>query len=897
MKLKVDNPYHNTIKNSPEIQENNAKTGYKFSVVMAVYNSEKYLEKAIESIIKQTLGFEDNVQLIIIDDGSEDNSPKLALKFEEKYPDNIIVLCKENEGQAKARNLGLKYAQGEYVNFLDSDDYLSTNAFEDVYTFFKENEDEIDIVSIPIQLFGRNNGPHRLNYKFKESGIINLIKQANNPQLSASSSFFKKELFDKYQFDTSIITSEDAILINKILLEKKKYGVINTANYYYRLRSDSSSTIDTTLDKKEYYTIRLKNYFLELVECSKRKYGEVLDFIAYTLAYDLQWIIKREELDVFNSDEEIREFWKYLYEVIKYIPDDAIINNQNVLEEYKGFFYYLKKNDKNIEIIDNDARIIIGDNVLDKLSEHKIGLDIVEIRNNNLILSGMFKSYFDEKDIRINVVKESDNSRQRYETEKLVYANPERKTTSFLSIPWQTCINFNVELPLTKDVEKYTFEIECVDEDNKFYPNLEFNEECNLSTSSIYIVKDNHILLYQSRAFHVVEYKYKTMLRYEASCMKKIVRDRAPHFINALVYHTIFTLFYPFVKNKRIWLFADRPDFSDDNGQHLFKYALEQDDDIKKYFIIDKNSGDYNKLRKKYQNIVSFGSFKHKLLYLFAEKYVGSYVNEEFTNPFLFDNKKLYKGFLNVQRVFLQHGVTKDNISYHVNKFRKNLYMLVTVSDYETNSFKEDFYNFDENVVQCLGFPRYDYLRRDHPKKQILFMPTWRVQLQNGDEFVESGYYNMLNDILNDEKLYDYLEKRGYELVFKPHPELMSHLHLIDSEYARISLEDSYQKLFRDSSLLITDYSSVFFDFAYLKKPVIYYHHNSDYHYKEGYFDYESMGFGEVIESKDDLINIIDEYINSGCQMKKKYANRVEKFFKYHDKNNCERVYDWLKNH
>ncbi len=893
----MDNIEYDTIKNSQTLYEDKHNTRFKFSVVMAVYNCEEYIENAIESIINQTLGFKDNIQLIIIDDGSTDNSLKHAKEFQQIYPENIKVITKVNEGQAIARNLGLKYALGEYINFLDSDDYISKNAFEEVYSFFKENEDEIDIVSIPIQLFGRINGPHRLNYKFEESGVIDLIKQPNNPQLSASSSFFKKELFNRYQFDTSIITSEDAILINKILLEKQKYGVLNSATYYYRLRSDSSSTIDTTLDKKDYYTTRLKFYFLELIECSKKKHGKVLDFIAYTLAYDLQWIIKKEELDVFDSEEEIKEFWDCLHEVISYIHDDAIINNQNILEDYKGFFYFLKKNDKKIDTTGNEITVKIDDYVLDRLSNHKLGLDVVEIRRGNLILSGIFKSYFDENDINIIIIKHADNSTKRYETQKLSYANPERKTTSFLSIPWKSCINFNVKLPLTNNVEKYVIAIELPDGNGVFYPNFVFNEECNLSTSSIYIVKDNHILLYQSRAFHIVPYRYKTMLRYEASCMKKIVKDRAPQFMNALFYHTIFMLLYPLLKNKRIWLFADRPEFSDDNGRHLFEYAMKQDDDIKKYFIIDKKSEDYDKLAHKYHGIIAFKSLKHKVLHLFAEKYIGSYVNEEFTNPFLHDNKKLYKGFLNIQRVFLQHGVTKDNISYFVNKFRKNLYMLLTVSDYESNSFKEDYYNFDEDVIQCLGFPRFDNLTSDVRKKQILFMPTWRVQLQDSHEFVESDYFGMLNDILNNNQLHEYLESTGYELVFKPHPELMPHVDLINSEYARISTDESYQKLFGESSLLITDYSSVFFDFAYLKKPVIYYHATDDYHYTEGYFDYRTMGFGEVIESENDLIKIIKEYIDCDCKMKEKYEHRVEKFFKYNDKNNCKRVYDWLKNH
>ena len=95
---------------------------------------------------------------------------------------------------------------------------------------------------------------------------------------------------------------------------------------------------------------------------------------------------------------------------------------------------------------------------------------------------------------------------------------------------------------------------------------------------------------------------------------------------------------------------------------------------------------------------------------------------------------------------------------------------------------------------------------------------------------------------------------------------------------------------------MITDYSSVFFDFAYIKKPIIYYHPHDDYHYEKSYFDYETMGFGDVITEENELINKINEYILNNCVMEKKYKENVDKFFKYNDNKNCERVYEWIKN-
>ncbi|MDO5861156.1 CDP-glycerol glycerophosphotransferase family protein, partial [Methanobrevibacter sp.] len=91
---------------------------------------------------------------------------------------------------------------------------------------------------------------------------------------------------------------------------------------------------------------------------------------------------------------------------------------------------------------------------------------------------------------------------------------------------------------------------------------------------------------------------------------------------------------------------------------------------------------------------------------------------------------------------------------------------------------------------------------------------------------------------------------------------------------------------------MISDYSSVAFDFAYMLKPVIYYQYSHDYNFEEGYFKYKTMGFGEVIEKEDKLIDVIKEYIENNCEMKEEYIKRVDSFYKYNDKNNCRRVYD-----
>ena len=218
----------------------------------------------------------------------------------------------------------------------------------------------------------------------------------------------------------------------------------------------------------------------------------------------------------------------------------------------------------------------------------------------------------------------------------------------------------------------------------------------------------------------------------------------------------------------------------------------------------------------------------------------------------------------------------------------------------------EEGYNYDESVVQVLGLPRFDNLKNNNCK-QVLIIPSWRRYLKRDkDMFLNSRYFKDLNSLLNNDDLINKIKNAGYNIVFKPHPELNrnfdeegdgKYVDLLDiPKGIRISTDESYQELLNNSDLMITDYSSIFFDFAYLKKPIIYYQKEDDFQYY-GYFDMETMGYGDIINNEEDLIGKVDFYLSNGCSMENKYIKRVDRFFKYRDQNNCKRVYDWILEH
>lgn len=205
--------------------------------------------------------------------------------------------------------------------------------------------------------------------------------------------------------------------------------------------------------------------------------------------------------------------------------------------------------------------------------------------------------------------------------------------------------------------------------------------------------------------------------------------------------------------------------------------------------------------------------------------------------------------------------------------------------------------------------PRYDRLVHDE-RKYVTVMPTWRKSLssgtdargvwQLGKEFQESEYFHFYDDLLNNERLLGAVEKYGYTICFMPHPNTIDGLHMFRHD-PRVKFMDSsysYKDIFAQTDLMITDYSSVAFDFAYLRKPIVYSQFDRDsffsgaHSYTEGYFDYERDGFGEVEHTLDGTVDRIIEYMADGCQMKEEYRKRMDETFAFNDRNCSKRVYE-----
>lgn len=587
-----------------------------FSVIIAAYNSDLYLKKAVDSIINQSLGFEKNIQIIIVNDGSTDNTEEICLKYRVKYPQNIkYISTKSSFGPAHARNQGLKEVRGKYVNFLDSDDFITPNTFKDVYHFFEGHYNEIDIVSIPIYYFGAKKGNHPLNFKFKRTRVVDLIKQPDFIQLSAPSSFFKAEAIKNIKFNVKLQTAEDAFFVNQVLLDKLKLGLVKKGAYYYRKYEAKNSLLDHSSNTKHFYTTRLEYFHFKLIECSKNRYGKVLKFIQYTLMYDLQWLFKIKKVDFVLSYDEIKELYINLIFILQNIDDDVIYNQKNIQNQLKTHIFFLKYlgNDY-LANCDYKYRKQVYDDIIDKLSLNQVFIDIFEIKNDVIYISGFITTFFNKKGKVFAFVND-----KIFETKELEYPQRDRFSLNF---EYAFNNDFEIYIPIISKNIKIQFKTEAND-----FKDLEikFSRPCRLSNTSKYLLSKNHIAKVKGSTITVKPKNWIRVLKNEISTIYTMLRETNQGWRTGVIFRIVYFIVYPFFSSKRIWIFMDLPYLADDNGINLFKYAVGVDDDIEKVFVLNKDNFAFDDISQ-IGKTIEYGSIKHRIYTLFAEKVISSHL-------------------------------------------------------------------------------------------------------------------------------------------------------------------------------------------------------------------------------------------------------------------------------
>lgn len=868
------------------------KDAYDFSVVTAVYNAAPFLGETVESLLRQDLGFS-RVQLILVDDGSTDGSGGMCDAYAERYPENVEVVHKENGGVSSARNEGLSRVRGKYVSFLDADDLLSENALSKVFAFF-EAHPETDVVSLPMTFFDGAKGPHLLNFKYgRGSRVIDLQKEPKNPQLAVTSAFARAAALSGRRFDETLKYAEDAKFLQSLLLGKKTLGVVSDATHFYRRRSQGeASAIQTSGQSPAWYHPYLKGFALDTLRACVEREGAVPAFVQHTVAYDLQWRMREHVPSALFGAEEKASYKALLKEAYSYLDDDVIAAQTELLPYQNGFALALKHG-----TVPEAYR---------EACRGPLDLAFFTVRGESVTLECTALQLPGET-TPPDYVLEANGARVEGVREDL------RQPRILLDEPAARVYRYAFRVPLpdgkaplvmrilrrTASGEAPVTAVEC----GQFFPLSE-------TYAHAYAVIGSRMLTLADGVLTLAGRKRGRFLR-EVRFLKELWKKNLPGGRNAVAGRLVYAVCKPF-QRRPVWLLSDRTRCAGDNGEALFRYLRSlKKKPARLYFAVSGQSEDFAAL-KKIGRVVPAKSFRHKLRYLLSDLNISSHADSDVVTPFSKWNAP-YRDIENrIPFVFLQHGVIKDDLSGWLNRFRCNIAGFVTSAKAEADSIRDCAYGYADGAIWLTGLPRFDRLYRGETRT-VTIMPTWRQGLTSDADpstgaralrkgFPESAFFRFYDALLNDERLIAAAKRLGYRLQFLPHPMLQPHVGLFtqNDAVAILPADTPYRKVFAESDLILTDYSSVAFDFAYLGKPVVYAQfdretfYSGEHVYVKGYFDYARDGFGEVETEYGATVDRLIEYMASDCKLKDKYRARIDGFFAYNDQENCRRVYEKL---
>lgn len=349
---------------------------------------------------------------------------------------------------------------------------------------------------------------------------------------------------------------------------------------------------------------------------------------------------------------------------------------------------------------------------------------------------------------------------------------------------------------------------------------------------------------------------------------------------------------------RNLWLVSERGNDARDNGYCFFSYLRSRHPEINAVYVISRDSPDLVRAAS-IGKTVRFRSLRHHLMYLAADYLISAHVQPAAPDMIIYYHFAGIGIRANGKQVFLQHGIIKDDMEWlHYPKLRVDMFVSGALPEYE---YLKKTYGHPDGVIRFLGLCRYDNLKSEVKKeREILVMPTWRGAFYpRGDEFTKTAFFKSFQALLCDPETSGLLERLDLRLIFYLHAELQDELWRFSSSSDRIILarrEDyDVSDLLKRCMILITDYSSVFFDAAYMDKPVIYYQFDEEefrsLHYKQGYFSYEKDGFGPVVRTHDELMRALKSSADNGFENEALYKSRADCFFGDREGGCCERTY------
>ena len=588
-----------------------------------------------------------------------------------------------------------------------------------------------------------------------------------------------------------------------------------------------------------------------------------------------------------NKAYGLEHFWKYCYNTPFF---SEIYNSVYKNYGYKSLIFDILEKDLTLDFKKGDAEASCEGYFVANLADIYTKIDFINYQNGRLSVEGFMNfiglSEDESAEIYVSINRKlhkcriTDRKCNEYRGERLFYRGIAFSFSEKISV--KRALKLKI---VAKIKGKHYIVSRC----------LRFGVFCGLNeTPKKYFFAEGAIFTLKGNIIHLFDSGRKAILSHEIAYQKALKNKKTA--LKRIVYylHKIFS-------KKKIWLIADRYNKAGDSGEVLFEYLKKNKiKGVKPYFVISKYSKDYKRMKRR-GGVIPLESRKFRFMRVYADKLISSHCDNEFAYDY--DKKGLSDLIAKQHTIFLQHGITKDDLSAIYSKPKNNFALFLTSAERELKSIIENpNYAFAEDEVKLTGLARYDGLKNER-EKIVAIVPTWRryclmrcsIGWKRKRDYLTTEYYEFYSRLLTDERLVKTAKEYGYKILFVPHPLMADDVDVFNFGEGVIGVRDcDYTELFSKTALMLTDFSSTAFDMAYLRKPVLYTHFDKEIFFKnqysEGYFDYERDGFGEVAYDYESTVSMLVDYIKNDCALKPEYERRIDGFFAFSDTKNCERI-------
>lgn len=893
-----------------------------FCSVVLWINKEYSLSSWIDNFDDNEEFLNNNLKIIITDSICSETTKQIYGEFQKKYPNQIQYISMADASYAECFNKAQKLLpESEYVNYTNTSVLLRCSDLEKIKAIIPSKHIISAWSFFPIHV--NSEGETTPYLPFEPNNYHHSTANFTRFSLFLPGFILKREFVVDRKFNEKAPDDADILFLIQTLFDGKDYQLTGIQlnctepfeNDFYNYRRQY---------EKEWYTDTLLKTYLPYLKKHPKS-----DFIKTIVTYqiEIRFACNRNERNKnILLNEELDKYFEAMKMVMSYIDDNILgsynLNKMAILPKYFGLTMLRIKNGKpNLYptiAIDNSNNYagVYGSALIDVCNTLKLSIICMDYdkKTKELVIDGRLNNVFIFPHDKIKCfancgkVNKEVNPTLIYSLEKYFGQSVHREFTfqvRFSKDELSKAIGKGISFQFRYGLLRRSLSL--------MFPRMQSRLVNEFPHS--YWMFSKYIMTYDAKKQSLMLQHRKTLsaLKLEWKLYKEFktvsTGDELKRAKKSIKLRMLYWFTRPFYRKRPIWITFDQLFKGGDNGEYFFRYVSENHKkEVDIYYVANSDCADFKRLKKKHKHLLPFNSLKEKLTVLHSQCVFATRVDVKQYCGYGPQLEKYFRGLLNYDVFCLQHGLTIQKIAQFQNRLFDDTKLYFCVSPNEIDNLMHPVYGYDQKTLLLTGAPRHDGLI-NNDKKQILIAPTWRRNVTAGTNkkghrheysinFKDTEYYHIYNGLINNPTLLECAKETGYKIIYLVHPILSPQKgdFTAPAEVTIMAGADddvSYERMMCESSLMLTDHSGIQFDFAYMRKPLVYYHPDTlPPQYDAGGMDYETQAFGPVCVNEDEVVNALCNAMRNKCIMEEVYRERADRFFAFNDHNNCARIYE-----